>query len=54
MKTGCSLAEFSKEGYDPKSAALPMMMTMMIVIYIHRQINNITTQARKETTKGHT
>jgi hypothetical protein len=31
LKTGCSLAEFSKEGYDPKNAALPMMMTMMIM-----------------------
>jgi hypothetical protein len=26
VKTGCNLVEFSKEGYGPKGAVLPMMM----------------------------
>jgi hypothetical protein len=34
VKTGCNLAESSKEGYGPKRVVLPMMM-MMMMIMIH-------------------
>jgi hypothetical protein len=32
MKTGCNLAEFSKEGYGSKGAVLPLMMMMMMMM----------------------
>jgi hypothetical protein len=32
VKTGCNLAESSKEGYGSKWAVLPMMMMMMMMI----------------------
>jgi hypothetical protein len=31
VKTGCNLAESSEEGYDSKTAILPMMMMTMIL-----------------------
>jgi hypothetical protein len=33
VKTGCNLAESSKEGYGSKRAVLPMMMMMNCVKY---------------------
>jgi hypothetical protein len=30
VKNGCSLAEYSKEGYGSKRAVLPMMMIIII------------------------
>jgi hypothetical protein len=32
VKTGCNLAESSKEGYGSKRAILPMMMMMMMMM----------------------
>jgi hypothetical protein len=31
VKTGCNLAEYSKEGYRSKRAAQPMMMMIMMI-----------------------
>jgi hypothetical protein len=43
MKTGCSLAEYSKQGYGSKRAVLPIIMMILyicslpIYIYIQRE-----------------
>jgi ABC-type xylose transport system permease subunit len=34
VKTGCSVAEISKEGYDSKRAVFSMMMMMMMMMFI--------------------
>jgi hypothetical protein len=31
VKTGCNLAEFSKEGYGSKRAIFPMIMIVMMI-----------------------
>jgi hypothetical protein len=41
VKTGCNLAESSKEGYGSKWAALPMMMVIVLLVVFPSQKNHL-------------